>query len=159
MIPDNLEDSDPPLPPTPPGNTLSPLRFELCYPDTPTASRWSLKDWVRSTDDVPGEMMRILKKWERVRVILKQLHDPRFTESTRSQYAGCLGVRLLLNGVTIGLFAPGLPPTAPPPLEIRRDASAQRPVTPIPIKRLSPAPVPISNSSSKARRRPQRGSS
>lgn len=144
------DDSDPPLPATPPGNTLSPLRFELCYPDTATANRWSLKDWIRQTDDVPAEMLRILKKWERVCVILKQLHDPRFTENTRSQYAGCLGVRLLLNGVTIGFFAPGLP-TAPPLLEARREVS-ERPLTPIPIKKLSPVPA-----NNKQRRRPQRG--
>lgn len=136
-------------------NNFSPLRLELCYPDSETETRWGLKDWVRSKD-VPSEMMRILKKWERVCVILKQLHNEQFIESTRSQYAGCLGVRLLLNGATIGLFAPGLPSTAPVP-EVRRDIHSPRAVTPIGLKRPSPVQVRIDGSTEKPRRRPLRG--
>lgn len=138
-------------------NNFSPLRLELCYPDSDTETRWGLKDWVRSKD-VPGEMMRILKKWERVCVILKQLHTSQFVESTRSQYAGCLGVRLLLNGATIGLFAPGLPSTAPVP-EARRDIVSPRPVTPIGVKRTPPVQVQLDGTTEKPRpRRPLRGS-
>ena len=137
-------------------DNFTPLRLELCWPDSAAESRWSLKDWVRVKTDVPGEMLRILKKWERVCVILKQLHDEKFVESTRSQYAGCLGVRLLLNGATIGLFAPGLPSTAPVP-EARRDIHSPRPVTPIGLKRSPLVQVTLDGSTEKPRRRPLRG--
>jgi hypothetical protein len=143
-------DADP-KPPT----SFSPLRLELCYPDSGTENRWSLKDWVRGKD-VPDEMLRILKKWQRICIILKQLHNEQFIESTRSQYAGCLGVRVLLNGATIGLFAPGLPSTAPVP-EARRDIPAPRAVTPIGVKRAPPVQVSLDGTVEKPRRRPFRG--
>jgi len=130
---------------------FSPLRLELCFPDEELPFKWGLKDWIRTIDDVPGEMIRILKKWERVCVILKVLHDPKTATNNhrwRSQYEGCLGVRLLLSGVTIGHFAPGLPSEAEPP---------KRP-TPIGVKAPPARQLRIDGGADRPRKRSIRGS-